>query len=112
MDKVKKYQEILIEFLEEYAKIKPANMPDIENQVIADLERNHFQLVSLGWDKEHFVHSCTFHFDIKNEKIWVQANWTDIDLGAELVSRGVPVTDIVAGFHPPHLRAYTGYASA
>lgn len=112
MDKIVLYQKAIIEILEEYAKHKPINMPDVENQVIADLTRNHFQLVGVGWQDDHFVHGCTFHFDIKDGKIWIQANWTDLDVGEMLIEKGVPKSDIVIGFQPPEARPYTGYAVA
>ena len=49
MGSVKAYQDIIIEFLEGYSKIKPVNLPDIEPHVIADREHNHFQLLRIGW---------------------------------------------------------------
>ena len=45
MDKVKKYQAILKEFLKSQANILVPTMPKIEYQVIIDNENNHFQLV-------------------------------------------------------------------
>jgi hypothetical protein len=112
MDRIKKYQENIIQFLEKYAQRKYANMPEVENQVIADLERNHFSLMSVGWHNDDFVHSCVFHFDIKDGKIWIQANWTEIDVAEKLVEMGVPKSDIVLGFQPPYARPLSGYAAA
>ncbi len=112
MDKITKYQDAVIDFLESYATRKYANMPEVENQVIADRERNHFSLMSVGWHDDDFVHSCVFHFDIKDGKIWIQANWTEIDAAEALVERGVSKSDIVLGFQPPYARPYSGYAVA
>ena len=39
MDKIKKYQDIIIDYLKEYSKIKPSNLPDIESRVIIDREK-------------------------------------------------------------------------
>ncbi|MDZ7880155.1 MAG: element excision factor XisI family protein [Saprospiraceae bacterium] len=52
------------------------------------------------------------HFDIINEKIWVQKNNTDWEVGDMLEERGVPKMDIVVGFLPPDLRTHTKYAAA
>jgi len=112
MDKLKKYQGIIIRFLREYAAIQPANMPEVENQVVIDRENHHYQLMNVGWDGDNFIHACILHFDIKNEKIWVQANWTDLDVGEYFIEEGVPKSDIVVGFQPPEARAATGYAIA
>ena len=100
MEKTVKYRNILTGFLEEYSKITYPNAPTLENQVIADTQRNHFELVSVGWDKGQFVHEVVFHFDIKGGKIIIQQNWTDIKLSKELVKRGVSPDDIEVGFVP------------
>jgi len=110
MDKIKKYQEAILDFFEEQAPLKYSNTPDVKNIIIADKERNHFMMYSIGWDgMDDFVHSCVFHFDIINEKIWVQANWTEIEVGEALMERGVERQDIVAGFQPVYTRPYSGY---
>jgi hypothetical protein len=112
--KIETYQPIIISLLEEYAKHRPVNVQEVENEVVADKERNHFQLTSIGREKDgRFFLNVLFHFDIKPDgKIWLQANNTDIDIAAELVERGVEKLDIVLGFQPPRYRPYTGYAVA
>ena len=100
MEKIIKYQQILTDFLEEYSKITYANAPLLEQQVIIDTKRNHFELVSVGWQKGNFIHDIVFHFDIKDDKIWIIQNWTDIKISKELVNRGVESSDIVIGFVP------------
>ena len=112
MEKLKKYQEIIVTYLEEYAAIPYANSPGIEKQVIADPKRNHFQLVVVGWNKTKFEHATIFHFDIKNGKIWVQQNWTEQPIADELVKRGVEKSDIVLGFLPEYAREMSGFAVA
>ncbi len=109
--KVKKYQDIILTFLERQASYRVANA-DLQNQIIADTERNHFQLVRIGWRKDRFVHTCPFHFDIKNGKIWIQQNRTDVEVAEELVEMGVPASDIVIGFLPSEIRAASGFAAA
>ena len=113
MDKIKKYQEILIGYLSEYAKnSKLANMPDIENKIIVDKERNSYQLLRIGWQDNRYVFSVVFHFDIKDEKVWFQRNITERDVVDVLMERGILKEDIVLGFRPPYARPYTGFAVA
>lgn len=95
--------------LNEYAKIKYANI-DGENQVVVDKENHHYQVVTIGWDGDRFVHDCPMHFDIINGKIWVQQNMTEWEVGKMLEEKGVPKQDIVAGFLSPELREDSGYA--
>lgn len=112
MDKVKKYQDVIVQYLEEYAAIPYANSPGIEKQVIADYQRNHFQLVSVGWNKGSFEHSTILHFDIKNGKVWVQQNWTELPVGDDLIELGIAKSDVVLGFVPEDVRSYSGFAEA
>lgn len=112
MDSLKTYQDAIVSLLEAYAAIKPANMPDIQHQVLADRERNHFALVRLGWTQGKFVYHCVMHFDIIDGKVWLQQNRTDQDLAEELIQKGVTRQDIVLGFVPPYARAHSGFAAA
>lgn len=114
MSKLETYQKVVMSIIEEYASYKPAYTQNIDNQIIADYKNNHFQLIRIGWSEdEDFIYQLIFHFDVKPEgKIWIQANWTDVDIAAELLQRGVEKSDIVIGFQPPSYRQYTGYAVA
>ncbi|PSB58833.1 XisI protein [Chamaesiphon polymorphus CCALA 037] len=49
---------------------------------------------------------------MKENRIWIQQNTTDIDLALELVEMGVPKSDIILGLHPPYKRPHTGYGVA
>jgi XisI protein len=52
------------------------------------------------------------HIDIKDGKVWIQRNMTEVDLGLALVELGIPKEDIVLGLHPAYKRPYTGYGVA
>lgn len=113
MESVKKYQSILTRWLEEYAKKSQlANMPDIKNKVVTDLQNNHFQLLRIGWQGERYMFSVVFHFDIIDGKVWFQRNITEHDVVDDLIEMGIPPHDIVLGFQPPYARPYTGLAVA
>ena len=58
------------------------------------------------------IFSVIFHFDIKNEKIWLQQNISDYDIVGDIEAKGVPKSDIVLAFHSPQMRQFTGYAVA
>jgi len=113
MDKVKKYQIAILDFLNSYAKEVYDNDPSaIETQIIADKENHHYLLLRLGWSGHQHVHHCPFQFDIKNEKIWVQVNNSEEMIGDELIKRGVPKSAIVLAFYAQEMRQYTGFAVA
>lgn len=110
MDKVTKYEQCILHILEKYAANPLADAPNVEKQIIADTKRKHYQLVTIGWRNDEFIHGCLFHFDIKDGKIWLQQNWTDILIGDDLEELGVPKSDIVLGFQHPSMRIYSDYA--
>jgi len=109
MEKLARYRQLVQQMLLEYSKVKPA-YGDIEVETIFDTERDHYEIVHVGWNQERWIHSCIIHIDIKGEKIWLQWNGTEDDLAADLVADGVNKQDIVLGFHSPFMRQFTEYA--
>ena len=112
MEKLERYQKILTEFVEDFAKSPFSIQKGLENQALIDTKHNHFQVVTIGWDKNSFVYNPILHFDIKDEKIWIQQNWTDVLLDTELTKMGVDKNDIVLGFLPIYAREHSSYAVA
>jgi hypothetical protein len=109
MEKLIRYRHIVRELLTSHAI---SNEPNIECQIIFDAERDHYQILDIGWQDLHRVYACFIHLDIKDDKIWIQHNMTEADLGEELVEKGVPPSDIILGLHPPYKRPYTKYGVA
>jgi hypothetical protein len=109
MDKIVQYREIIKKIIADYVN-ESSSKEDIERQMVFDTENNHYQLVNVGWHNGHRVYGCVLHFDIKNQKIWLQYNGTEIDFAEELSKHGVPKQDIVIGFHSPFMRKFTEYA--
>ncbi|MFN0034494.1 MAG: XisI protein [Saprospiraceae bacterium] len=112
MDKVKKYQQIIETLLEEYAAQMSQGNDGPESQVVADHKRHHYQLFTVGWEDNRYVQFPVFHFDIREEKVWIQANNTDMLIGQELIERGIPKSDIVLGLQHPLMRKHSGFAVA
>ena len=83
---------------------------DVETHVIFDAEHDHYQLLRMGWEGKQRVYGCVFHLNIRDGKIWIQMNSSDIDIGQELVEMGIPKDKIVLGFHPEGMRQYSEYA--
>ena len=64
----------------------------------------------MGWDGHRPVYGCVLHLDIKNGKIWIEQNMTEMRIAEELVKRGIPKEDVVLGFQSSEIRQYTDYA--
>jgi XisI protein len=111
MDKITHYQNILLGFLQERAAIKYALQPGYQKQVIADRERNHFQLMTVGWHRDEFTCDIVIHFDIVGDKVWIQQNNTELLIADEIIERGIAPQDIVLGFQPEYARAHSGFAT-
>lgn len=108
LEKKDKYRLIIKQILSQYATYKPAN-GNIDLQTIFDSEHDRYQVLAVGWEENHRVYGCSIHLDIKEDKIWIQDNNTEIDIAQELVTEGVPKDDIVIAFQPPYLRKVSGY---
>lgn len=50
--------------------------------------------------------------DIKDGKIWIQEDVTDVPIAQRLPDAEVRKSDIVLGFHAPYKRALAGFAAA
>lgn len=114
MEKVNHYRQILKEVLHEFTNVRNNNsdQTDVETQLLIDTENDHYQILRVGWRNRTQVFLVVFHFDIKNDKIWIQQNASDYDIVGDLEARGIPKSDIVLAFHSPQMRPFTGYAVA
>ena len=109
MVKIDKYRKVIKKIIQEYAS-DDYRRRKVDRELIFDTEHDHYQIVNVGWENNHRVYGCILHFDIKEGKIWLQYNGTEIDFAEELVKEGVPKQDIVIGFHSPFMRQFTEYA--
>ena len=109
MANLEEYRKKVKQILIKYSHYKPS-YGEIEVVQIFDIERDHYQILSVGWNNQKRVYGTMMHLDIKNEKVWIQQNTTEIDIASELVEMGVPKHDIVIGFHTPKMRQLTDFA--
>lgn len=112
MGRITEYQNIIIQLLEKYTNFKSNDNTDVETELIADRERNHFLIMNVGWKDKTPVYHTIIHIDIREEKVWVQQDWTDAVIVDELIEMGIPQQDIVLGFLAPYKRPYSGFAAA
>jgi hypothetical protein len=108
MANLNKYRVCIENLIKEYGCFPEED--GIESQLIFDREHDHYQLNNVGWQANTRICGPVLHFDIKNDKIWIQHNGTEFDIADELMAMGVSKEDIVIGFQPPYKRKYTGFA--
>ena len=109
MAKIDNYRTYVQKVINEHRGLKTTN-EEIEVQTIFDTTHDHYQLVHAGWRNDHRIYGCIVHLDIKDGKIWIQYDGTEVGIANELVALGVPKEDIVLAFHEPYKRQFTEFA--
>lgn len=111
---VEQYRKYIQKILNERAQrvSEKRNAAEYEVQTVFDTERDHYQLLYVGWRGNKRDFGCILHLDIKNGKIWIQHDGTEIGVANQLVELGVPNQDIVLAFHEPDVRQYTDFGTA
>jgi len=103
-------RDIIERILAEHAKY-PYAYGEIDRQLVFDRERDHYLVLSVGWDKSR-VHGCVIHIDLIDGRSWIQRDGTETGVALELEAAGIPKDRIVLAFKPPEIRPITGYAVA
>jgi hypothetical protein len=111
MDKLALYRQAIQMILTDYVKV-PISNGEIESQAVFDTQRDHYQVMNVGWDDHRRVHGCVLHLDIKDDKIWVQHNITEMTIAQKLMALGVAKENIVLGFQVVYVRENTGFGLA
>ncbi len=113
MAELEQYKDLIQKILTEYHDwvSGSSNLTD-ESCLIFDEKNDHYIWLILGWEGKKHIRNTQAHIRIKNEKIWIEEDWTEEGIANELLKLGVDATDIVLGFHPPEERKYTEFAIA
>src|SRR5207237_3229692 len=83
MDRLTAYRQIIRQVLAEYARYRPAN-GEIDTELVVDVERDHFELLHVGWDGVQRIHGPVIHIDIIGDKVWIQYDGTNRPVADEL----------------------------
>lgn len=111
MDKLDRYRDLVEELLTRHVgDLK--EYPDLRDKTVFDRRSDSYLLIREGWENGKRVHAVIAHLEIREGKIWVQEDWIEHSITAELEEAGVPKSDLVLGFQPPYIRSHTDYAAA
>lgn len=110
---IERYRQYIQQLLTERAQrvSQQQKAEEYEVQTLLDTERNHYQLLYVGWQGNRREFGCILHLDIKDGKIWIQHDGTEVGIANQLVELGVPKQDIVLAFHEPDIRQFTGFGT-
>lgn len=66
--------------------------------------------MNTGWENRRRVYGCLIHLDIRDHKILIQYDGTEVGVANELVEYGIPKLDIVLAYQPPYMRKLIEFA--
>jgi hypothetical protein len=114
MVKLNSYREIIKKILTEYDQIasQTPNISGVDTVLSFDDERDQYLWFDVGWNDRKRVQAISVYVRIKNEKIYIEEDWTEEGIATELLREGVPKEDIVLAFHDPETRKFTEFAVA
>ncbi len=106
---IERYRQEIMDLVNQYASYKP-RYGEVELEAVMDHKQGHYEVITVGWENDERVHGCLLHIDLKDNKVWIQHDGTDVGIANLLVEMGVPKEAIVLGFQPLYKRPYTGFA--
>lgn len=116
MDKLSQYRLVIEQLLTDYYNMANSKSAQSDSEVSdrLALDRDHDQYIWLrfGWSNQQKIQHIIMYLCIKNGKIWIEEDATDLCIVDDLLAANIPENDIVLGFHPPKKRALTEFATA
>lgn len=89
------YAEVVQTILKNNVKTSPNSQTEVK--LIFDTERERYQVLNIGWQDLTRVFGCIIYVEIKDGKIWIERDGTEIGVANELVEAGVPRTRYSSG---------------
>ena len=84
MDKIIKYRELIKKILTEYDQLVHQS-PDYDSET-----HDHYLWLTVDWKEDKRLKSTHIHVRIKNNKIYIEEDWTQEGITTELLREGVP----------------------
>lgn len=94
MDTVERYREIVGKLIHEYASYKPSH-GQIETEAVIDFEREHYEVMHVGWDGPRWIHGSVVHsaYDRAWSKCLSQVHLSLGRFTQQLARQSCPVCD-------------------
>ncbi len=116
MDKLEYYRNTIKKILTEYYQMAVQGTIvleelDPDDRLAFDEERDQYLWFRSGWNGKERVRYMTMYLRIKDGKIWVEEDLTNLCVVDDLLAAGISKGDIVLGFHHPSKRPLTEFAT-
>lgn len=117
MDNLEQYRNVIKKILTQYYEMTQPQTcvpkdSEVSDRLAFDEIRDQYLWFRFGWDDKKLVQQIIIYLCIKNGKIWVEEDATNLCVVDDLLSAGISKNDIVLGFHHPSKRALTEFATA
>jgi len=90
------YPEVVQTILKNHVKNRPNSQTEV--QLIFDTDRERYQVLNIALPDLTRIFGCIIYGEIKDGKIWIERDGTEIGVANELVEAGVPRTRYSFGF--------------
>ncbi|NET11526.1 MAG: XisI protein [Okeania sp. SIO1H6] len=111
MEKLDKYRNYIKKILTEYHEWVSGSVNlDRENCLVFDEIHDQYFWLFMGWEGKKKIRNIQVHIRIKNEKIYIEEDWTEAGIANELLRENVSKKDIVLAFHDLETRKLTEFA--
>lgn len=107
MDRLEPYRSVVRRLLGEHLEYGQKDT-QVETVGIFDDSGGNYLLIEVDWQHPRRIYSVVIHVHLKEEKIWIEQDWTEKGIAQELIEAGVPKEVIKLGFQPPESRASQG----
>jgi hypothetical protein len=68
----------------------------LRKEVVTDDATGHYQILTMGWlNGRRRVHGTLVHIDVRDDKVWVEHDGTNLEIIQDLLDAGIPAKDIV-----------------
>jgi hypothetical protein len=113
MDKLGKHRNFIKKVLIDYHEwVSGSANLDRESCLVFDEIHDQYFWLFMGWEGKKKIRNIQVHIRIKNEKIYIEEDWTEEGIATELLRESVPKQAIVLAFHDPETRKFTDFAIA
>ncbi|MDQ2097218.1 MAG: XisI protein [Tychonema bourrellyi B0820] len=116
MDKLEYYRDTIKKILTEYYQMKVQGAIELDelepdDRLAFDEERDQYLWFRSGWNGKERLRYMTMYLRIKDGKIWVEEDLTNLCVVDDLLAAGISKGDIVLGFRHPSKRPLTEFAT-
>ena len=109
MDTLKKYEKIINDVILDVSE----KLSDADSILSIDKIHGQYLVLVDSWEGIERNYGPLVHIEIKPDgKIWLRFDGTDLEIGQELLNKGISEKDLVLAFHSPQMRKYTKFAMA